>query len=54
MFKWLSIKKVTLAAHNWTANESSILGRIVEERMERTEGEIRDWKEISQELYGLN
>jgi hypothetical protein len=57
MFKWLSIKKITLATHNWTKNESEILSSIVRERIENNmtfKGEIKDWKEISQELYQLN
>ena len=29
MFKWLSIKKVTLATHNWTNEESNLLTNIV-------------------------
>jgi hypothetical protein len=46
MFKWLSIKKITLATHNWTRQESELLGRIVKERLVGGEngGEIRDWK----------
>jgi len=34
MFKWLSIKKVTLATHNWTKDESELLSAIVRERIE--------------------
>jgi hypothetical protein len=51
MFKWLSIKKITLAAHNWNKEESSILAAIVKQRIENglnQDGEIKDWKEISQ------
>jgi hypothetical protein len=33
MFKWLSLKKITLAAHNWTKEESDILSNIVNERL---------------------
>jgi FixJ family two-component response regulator len=35
MFKWLSMKKVTLATHNWTKGESEILSAIVRERIEK-------------------
>jgi hypothetical protein len=49
MFKWLSIKKITLATHNWTKQESELLGRIVKERLGNSAGlasggEIREWK----------
>lgn len=49
MFKWLSIKKITLATHNWTKQESELLGSIVKERLGTTAGtasggEIREWK----------
>mgnify|MGYP000888468523 CR=1 FL=1 len=57
MFKWLSIKKITLATHNWTKTESDILANIVKTRINNNltvQGEIKDWKEISQELYRLN
>jgi hypothetical protein len=33
MFKWLSIKKVTLATHNWTNQESEKLAYIVSLRL---------------------
>jgi hypothetical protein len=33
MFKWLSIKKITLATHNWTRTESDILAHIVRDRI---------------------
>lgn len=51
MFKWLSIKKITLSTHNWTKEESSILAAIVKERIDNSlnrDGEVKDWKEISQ------
>jgi len=57
MFKWLSIKKITLATHNWTKNESELLSNIVRERLDSqcsAQAEIKDWKEISQELYRMN
>ncbi len=63
MFKWLSIKKVTLATHNWTRQESDLLAAIVKEHLAGLEGsprkpsngnDIREWKEISQELYRAN
>ena len=33
MFKWLSIKKITLANHNWTKMESELLGKIVKQKL---------------------
>lgn len=55
MFKWLSLKKVTLATHNWTREESDLLARLVEQRLRGLAGnEIREWKQISQELYWLH
>jgi hypothetical protein len=32
MFKWLGLRKVTLADRNWGAEESRLLGEIVGER----------------------
>lgn len=45
MFKWLSLKKVTLATHNWTKEESELLAKLVEQRLRvSSSGEIKDWK----------
>jgi hypothetical protein len=41
MFKWLSIKKITLATHNWTRQESDLLAVIVKERLACLEGPPR-------------
>lgn len=56
MFKWLSIKKITLATHNWTKQESELLASIVQAKLaNHRQGEtIKEWKSISQELYNLN
>lgn len=57
MFKWLSIKKITLATYRWLEPESLLLEKIVLERIGHNPSGhvvIRDWKEISQELYRLN
>lgn len=47
MFKWLSIKKITLSTHRWLEEESLLLERIVVERMSNSlseSGVIKDWK----------
>ena len=54
MFKWLSIKKVTLATHNWTDRESHLLGNIVKSHLERQVVDDLNWKEVSQLLYKVN
>lgn len=57
MFKWLSLKKVTLANHNWTPHESTILKKLITDRTSDNPkhcSEIKDWKEVSQELYNIN
>ena len=55
MFKWLSIRKITLSTFKWLDPESELLEKIVFERMSQSrEGIIRDWKDISQELYNIN
>ena len=55
MFKWLSIKKITLANYRWLNDESELLEKIVLERLNKDDSSsIKDWKEISQELYRLN
>jgi hypothetical protein len=33
MFKWLSLKKITLATHNWNKLESDLLAKLVGERL---------------------
>jgi hypothetical protein len=57
MFKWLGLKKVTLAHNNWTVKESDILRKLVSKRTSVNPkhcSEIKDWKDVSQELYNLN
>lgn len=57
MFKWLSLKKITLSSNSWSDFESNHLSKIVKERNNKGckhNSEIHDWKEISQELYKLN
>lgn len=47
MFKWLSIKKITLSTHRWLEEESKLLEKIVVERMKSSlsdSGVIKDWK----------
>jgi hypothetical protein len=47
MFKWLSIKKITLSTHKWLEDESQLLERIVVGRMNNSlsdSGAIKDWK----------
>lgn len=53
MFKWLSIKKITLAKHGWSSTESDLLRKIVEERRADADRGA-EWKEVSQELYRLS
>ena len=57
MFRWLSIKKITLSSYKWLSPESELLEKIVREKLGshiNELGTIKDWKSISQELYQLN
>jgi hypothetical protein len=54
-FKWLGLRKVTLAHHSWTTAESELLRGLVAQRTTpRHCSEIKDWKAISQELYYMH
>ncbi len=48
MFKWLSLKKLSLMAYRWSKGESELLSRLVSRNGKK------DWKKLAEELYISN